>query len=128
MSSCVSNSIITRSPVIWLSLAEHEVGQLDISLTSNTEKIYNKTKANPFNYHLFNLSQVEKALIDLYPNQATSRLNIPVSATAGTQKANCDTFQYDHKIVEQRLANPKYFKEFDKWLNDLVKRNGTTEY
>ena len=22
----------------------------------------------------------------------------------------------------------KYFKEFDKWLNDLVKRNGTTEY
>ena len=38
-------------------------------------------------------------------------------------------FQYKEK-AKQNVSKLKInkFKEFDKWMNDLIKKNGTTEY
>ena len=43
-------------------------------------------------------------------------------------EARKKSFELKMKIVNEATKRAKVDKEFDKWLNNLIKRNGTTKY
>ena len=43
-------------------------------------------------------------------------------------EARKKSFELKMKIVNEATKQAKLDKEFDKWLNSLIKKNGTTNY
>ena len=43
-------------------------------------------------------------------------------------EARKKSFELKMKIVNEATKRAKVDKEFDKWLNNLIKKNGTTKY